>query len=208
MRITFRILLAALLLTAFLPTGTASAFLRATATIVDDETGEPIEGAIALAQWVKYSATLFEGGVPYAAKAKETTSDKDGKIYISGYWTLNPFASDRHLTVYKPGYALWNSDKDIIPVKDPPPKGFNRFTRVVRLVKFEKAAEEWKKIAYSESDKKYPRGLNYDFLGNCLETGLDTNVITLPTKFRQYEMPFVRQEDDQRRREYENSKKR
>jgi hypothetical protein len=207
MRITFRILLAALLLTAFLPTGTASAFLRATATIVDDETGEPIEGAIALAQWVKYSATLFEGGVPYAAKAKETTSDKDGKIYISGYWTLNPFASDRHLTVYKPGYALWNSDKDIIPVKDPPPKGFNRFTRVVRLVKFEKAAEEWKKIAYRESDKKYPRDLNYRFLGDCLESGLKRSSISMDKVFRGYEDPFLMQENAQRRREYENSKK-
>jgi hypothetical protein len=55
MHITSRILFAALLLAAFLPSSTASAFFGATATIVDDETGEPIEGAIALAQWMKYS---------------------------------------------------------------------------------------------------------------------------------------------------------
>ena len=207
MRMTLRILLAALLLTAVLTPGTASAFFGATATIVDNETGEPIEGAIALAQWVKYKPTGLEGGIPYAAKAKETVSDKNGKIYISGYWTSNPFACERHLTVYKPGYALWNSEKYIIPVKNPPSKGFNRFTKVVRLVKFEKAAEEWKKIAYAESDKKYPRGLNYDFLGNCLESGLKRSTITIDKVVDQYEMPFVRYEEAQKRREYENSKK-
>ena len=207
MRMTFRILFAALVLAAFLPCNTASAFFGATATIVDDETGEPIEGAIALAQWVKYKPTGLEGGIPYAAKAKETVSDKNGKIYISGYWTLNPFAYERHLTVYKPGYALWNSEKKNYRIKNPPSKGFNRFTKVVRLVKFEKAAEEWKKIAYSESDKKYPRHLNYRFLGNCLESGLKRSTITIDKVVDQYEMPFVRQEEAQKRREYENSKK-
>ena len=99
MRTTFRILIAALLLAVFLTPNTALAFFGATATIVDDDTGEPIEGAIALVQWVKYKPTGLEGGIPYAAKAKETVSDKKGKIYISGYWTFYPFASDRHLTV-------------------------------------------------------------------------------------------------------------
>jgi len=198
---------AALVLTCLPCTPALAWFGSPTAIIVDDETGEPIEGVIALAQWVKYKPTFLEGGIPYAARAKEITSDKNGKIYISGYWTWNPFACDRHLTVYKPGYALWNSEKKYYRIKNPPSKGFNRFTKVVRLVKFKKAAEEWKKIAYSESDKKYPRHLNYDFLGNCIEPGLDTNVITLQKKFRQYEMPFVRYEEAQKRREYEKSKK-
>jgi len=192
---------------ACLPCGTASAFFGATATIVDDETGEPIEGAIALAQWVKYKATLFEGGIPYAAKAKETVSEKEGKIYIRGYWTWNPFACERHLTVYKPGYALWNSEKDVIPVKNPPPKGFNRFTKVVRLVRFEKAAEEWKKIGYSEFEKKYPRKVQSSFLDKCFESGIDTNVITMVKVFRNYEMPFIMEESDQMRRRYEKTKK-
>jgi len=206
MRKAKRIILIALML-ACLPCGTASAFFGATATIVDDETGEPIEGAIALAQWVKYKATLFEGGIPYAAKAKETVSEKEGKIYIRGYWTWNPFACERHLTVYKPGYALWNSKKDIIPVKDPPPKGFHRFKKVVRLVKFEKAAEEWKKIGYSEFEKKYPRKVQSSFLDKCFESGIDTNVITMVKVFRNYEMPFIMEESDQMRRRYEKTKK-
>jgi len=206
MRKAKRIILIALML-ACLPCGTASAFFGATATIVDDETGEPIEGAIALAQWVKYKATLFEGGIPYAAKAKETVSEKEGKIYIRGYWTWNPFACERHLTVYKPGYALWNSEKDVIPVKNPPPKGFNRFTKVVRLVRFEKAAEEWKKIGYSEFEKKYPRKVQSSFLDKCFESGIDTNVITMVKVFRNYEMPFIMEESDQMRRRYEKTKK-
>ena len=209
MRKAQRIIIVALVL-AFLPCGTASAFFGATATIVDDDTGEPIEGAIALAQWMKYSylRNPLEGGTHYLTKAKETTSNKKGKIYISGYWSLIPFTGTPHLTVYKLGYALWNSKKDIIPVKDPPPKGFHRFKKVVRLVKFEKAAQEWKKIAYSESDKKYPRQLNYRFSGDCFESGLDGNAITMDKVIDQYEMPFVRQEKAQQRREYEKSRKR
>jgi hypothetical protein len=187
-------------------TGTASAFFGATATIVDDETGEPIEGAIALAQWVKYKPTFLEGGIPYAAKAKETVSDKNGKIYISGYWTSNPFASDRHLTVYKPGYALWNSEKYIIPVKNPPSKGFNRFTKVVRLVKFEKAAEEWKKIAHAEFERKRPRASNLRFLSMCLESNLDRNAITIDKVVHKNEWPLVRNEEIKMRREHEKSK--
>jgi hypothetical protein len=200
MRTTFRILFAALLLAAFLPCNTASAFFGATATIIDDQTGEPIEGAIALAQWVKYKPTGLEGGIPYAARAKETVSDKDGKIYISGYWTSNPFASDRHLTVYKPGYALWNSEKYIISVKNPPSKGFNRFTKVVRLVRFEKAAEEWKKIAHSEYVGSRPRRLNLRFLSMCLESNLDRNAITIDKVVHNNEISLVREEENKLRR--------
>ena len=82
MRRTYRILLVAFLLAAFLPCGTALAWFGSpTAIIVDDETGEPIEGAIALAQWIKTKFN-FEGGFTYVSKARETVSDKEGKIYI------------------------------------------------------------------------------------------------------------------------------
>jgi hypothetical protein len=200
MRITFRILIAALVLAAFLPCNTALAFFGATAIIVDDETGEPIEGAIALAQWMKTSYHPMNGFSSYLTKAKETTSNKKGKIYISGYWSLIPFKGKPHLTVYKPGYALWNSEKDAIPVKNPPPKGFNRFTKVVRLVKFEKAAEEWKKIGYSEFDRKRPRALNLRFLSMCLDSDLNRNAITIDKVVDSNEWPFVRAEENKLRR--------
>ena len=203
-----RILMVALLLAAVLPPGTASAFGSPTAIIVDDETGAPIEGAIALAQWMKYSwlRRWMEGGTYYLTKAEETVSDKEGKIYIKGYWNDFSFSGKPHLTVYKPGYALWNSDIDIIPVEDPPPKGFNRFTKVVRLVKFEKAAEEWKKIAYTDYERKRPRALNLRFLSMCLDSDLNRNAITIDKVVDSNEWPFVREEENKLRSEHENSK--
>jgi len=77
----------------------------------------------------------------------------------------------------------------------------------VRLVKFEKAAEEWKKIGYSEFEKKYPRKVQSSFLDKCFESGIDTNVITMVKVFRNYEMPFIMEESDQMRRRYEKTKK-
>jgi hypothetical protein len=154
MRTTFRILIVALLLTAFLPCGMASALgdKEPTAIIVDDETGEPIEGAIALAQWIKTKFN-FEGGFTYISKAREIVSDKEGKIHIRTYWMWIPFTGDTTLTLYKPGYALWHSELDAVPRSVYKPKDFSSGNNVVRLVKFEKAAEEWKELAYSEFKK-------------------------------------------------------
>jgi hypothetical protein len=208
MQRTLRILIVSLALAAFLPCGTASAWgdKEPTAIIVDDETGDPIEGAIALAQWVKKTFN-FEGGIPYAAKARETVSNKEGKIYIRGYWMWIPFTGETTLTVYKPGYALWNSEKKAVYPLEYQPREFSSSNNIVRLVKFEKAAVEWKKTGYTENAKKYPRQLQYEFLGDCFESDLDTNAITMQKIFRRHELPLVKKEEAQRRREYEDSKK-
>jgi len=173
-----------------------------TAIIVDAETGEPIEGAIALAQWVKKTFN-FEGGIPYAAKARETVSDKEGKIYIRGYWMWIPFTGETTLTVYKPGYALWNSEKEAVYPREYQPKDFSSSKNVVRLVKFEKAAQEWKKIVSTEYKRKRPRGLQFTFLIMCFESRLDTNVITMDEVFERYEDSLRTQENDQAWREHE-----
>jgi hypothetical protein len=190
----------AFVLAAVLPFGAASAFGGPTAIIVDDETGEPIEGAIALAQWVKYKPTFLEGGIPYAAKARETVSDKDGKIYIKGYWTWNPFACERHLTVYKPGYALWNSEKGAINNYEP--KNLSSTYNLVRLVKFEKAAEEWLKVDIG-GGQRYPHRLQSSFFGKCLELDWEKYPITIDEVFRGHEGRFIQQES---RRLYEENK--
>jgi len=208
MRIISRILLVALLLAAFLPCGTALAWFGSpTAIIVDDETGQPIEGAIALAQWVKHKSTFFEGGIPYAARAEEEVSDKEGKIYIKGYRTFNPFACERHLTVYKPGYALWNSKKEVIPVKDPLPKEFSSSKNTVRLVKFEKAAEEWEEKSTGDVAGKRPHEFHSMFLGDCFELDLDTNSISMQDVFWKQEGSFINKEKEIMWREYDNAKK-
>jgi hypothetical protein len=199
-----RILIVTLLLAAFLPCA-ALAFGGPTAIIVDDETGEPIEGAIALAQWIKTKFN-FEGGFTYVSKARETVSDKEGKIHITGYWMWIPFTGKPTLTVYKPGYALWNSEEEAVPRPVYKPKDFSSSNNVVRLVKFEKAAAEWRELAHTEFQGKYPHILHSYFLSKCFETDLDTDAITLDDVFDRYEMPFRRQEYEQRRSEYEKSK--
>jgi len=83
------------------------------------------------------------------------------------------------------------------------PRDFSSSNNVVRLVKFEKAAAEWKELGYTELDRKYPRHRHYYFLGDCFETDLDTNAITLDKVFERYEDKFLMQEKEQMRREHE-----
>ena len=112
---------------------------KPTAIIVDDETGEPIEGAVVLAQRIKHSITKrawWEGGTTYTARAEEVFSDEQGRIVIPWYWSRNPFAGKRNLLVYKPGYALWDSDTTIFK-KPRDQSEFTRSKRVIRMLKFE-----------------------------------------------------------------------
>jgi len=83
-----------------------------TAVVVDADTGEPIEGAVAIAIWRKHStkeAAWFEGGKMIPVRIEEVISDKEGKIYIEGFWGWF-FFENRYprLNIYKPGYILWD----------------------------------------------------------------------------------------------------
>ncbi len=44
------------------------------------------------------------------AKFVEGTTGEDGLIAVPGFWTRNPFAKERTLTVYKPGHVMWNQE--------------------------------------------------------------------------------------------------
>jgi len=114
-----------------------------TATVIDAETGAPIEGAIALAQWFSSSAVIPEGRFENLDKAKESFSDKDGKVNIGGFWGL--FSNGR-LTVYKPGYVLWDS-KEICPIYEKR-TDFDDQHRTVQLLKFDNEAARWLKEKY------------------------------------------------------------
>jgi len=76
-------------------------------TVVDDETGAPIEGAVIAAKW-----TVTKGlpGLTYGQdyKLTEAVSNKEGKFKISG--TLNPFVDPPTVVIYKKGYVAWNND--------------------------------------------------------------------------------------------------
>ena len=82
-----------------------------TGTVVDSETGKPIEGAVVLVEWT------MEKGLPGLSntepyKVIEVITDKEGKFEVSG--VLNPLVDPPDITVYKKGYVAWNN-KFIFP---------------------------------------------------------------------------------------------
>lgn len=87
----------------FLTTG---CYATITGTVIDAETGKPIEGTVVLAQW-----TATKGfGLTYHERYKviETVTDKEGKFIVSG--VLNPFVDPPEVVIYKEGYVAWRND--------------------------------------------------------------------------------------------------
>ena len=90
---------------------TAKGYAGINGTVVDNDTGKPIEGAIVLVEWTKTK------GVPgmthtESYKVVEKVTNNVGKFTISG--VLNPLVSRPNITVYKKGYVAWNN-KFIFP---------------------------------------------------------------------------------------------
>lgn len=101
-------MLLSLISLAFIP----ACYAEITGTIVDAETGEPIEGAVVLVEWTE------EKGLPgllyhESYKVIEVVSDKDGKVKIEN-GVFNPTVEPPDVTVYKKGYVAWNN-KFIFP---------------------------------------------------------------------------------------------
>jgi len=119
-----------------------------TAIVVDDETGKPIEGAVALAIWRGYKDDCtfvqgIEGGCWGFKKAEEALSDKEGNVSIKDFWktTKGPgkwgSASDPRLTVYKFGYVCWDQKEIFVPKwKWGNRNDFDKQHRIVRLKKW------------------------------------------------------------------------
>jgi len=78
-----------------------------TGTVVDAETGEPIEGAVVLVEWI---ITKGLPGMSYGEtyEVKEALTNKEGKVNISD--VLSPFVRSPRVTIYKKGYVAWNSE--------------------------------------------------------------------------------------------------
>lgn len=74
--------------------------------VIDAETGEPIEGAVAIAEWTKTKGL----GLTYTKSMKvvEAVSDKEGNIELEGCYS--PFVNPPHLTIYKKDYVAWNNE--------------------------------------------------------------------------------------------------
>ncbi len=111
-----------------------------TATIIDNETGKPIEGAVAIAIWRKTSTkdrAWFEGGTEIPSRIEEAVSDKNGNIFIKKFWNWHLLETHYpRLTVYKFGYVCW--DQIFIMGQKEDRKDFNKESRIVRMVKWSK----------------------------------------------------------------------
>jgi len=114
-----------------------------TAIIVDADSGEPIEGAVAIAIWRKHSikeAAWFEGGKMVPVRIEEAISDKEGNVYFEGFWDWHLFENRYpRLTVYKFGYVCWDQKQLFTPVEGSTiRKDFDEENRVVRMEKWPK----------------------------------------------------------------------
>lgn len=78
--------------------------------VVDADTGNPIGGAVVLAQW----ASSHGLGLTYhtISKTTETETDRDGRFSISGNY--NPLDDPPVLIICKKGYVPWRNDKDFM----------------------------------------------------------------------------------------------
>lgn len=116
-----------------------------TATVIDDETGKPIVGAVAIAIWRKHSNTegaWFEGGADVPYKIEEVVSDNNGNLFIPGFWDKHFFKNRYpHLTVYKPGYVCW--DQQFIYVSEHKWNKRNDFSERSNVIKMKKWPKEF-----------------------------------------------------------------
>ncbi|MGH7331185.1 MAG: hypothetical protein ACREKS_00275 [Candidatus Rokuibacteriota bacterium] len=93
------------------PPGTYSA-KEITATVVDDEHEQPLEGVIVVAQWVLYVAGLGHGGHGPRLHVAEAVTDSAGRLHFPGWGPKPnpryPFSRlvnrDPVLSFFKPGY--------------------------------------------------------------------------------------------------------
>ncbi len=76
-------------------------------TVVDAETGKPVEGAIVLVGWSR-TVNVIGFSTTKTVKVAEVVSDEDGKVKVPGIisYAVNP----PYITVYKKGYVAWSNE--------------------------------------------------------------------------------------------------
>jgi len=84
--------------------------------VLDAESKEPIEGAVVVVAYNKYTVGPF-GRNSSVIEAKETLTDKNGEFYFPAYTTLiQPFSGEdlAEFIIFKPGYGNF-PNKQITP---------------------------------------------------------------------------------------------
>jgi hypothetical protein len=113
-----------------------------TATIIDNETGKPIEGAVAIAIWRKTSTkdrAWFEGGTEIPSRIEEAVSDKNGNIFIKKFWNWHLLETHYpRLTVYKFGYVCWDQKLIMREGSSEKRNDFNKYSRIIKMMKWPK----------------------------------------------------------------------
>ena len=79
---------------------------KITGTVVDAETGRPIEGAVVLAEWTKTHGIGDHQTEVY--KVIEKLTDSAGKVTLEGVPDI--LIAPPGVTVYKKGYVAWNNE--------------------------------------------------------------------------------------------------
>jgi hypothetical protein len=75
--------------------------------VVDGVTGNPLAGAVVLAQWTKTHG--FPGLTSHTVyKIEETETDKEGAFSLPG--TYSPTVDPPKMVIYKKGYVPWRND--------------------------------------------------------------------------------------------------
>jgi hypothetical protein len=105
---------ALLLLAAFFSCCSGCYYPGTTGRVVNSATGQPIEGAVVVAQWTQ------QRGIPGLQyhnmhKITETLTDKDGRFALSG--TSGLLIDPPEMVIYKAGYIPWRNDLEFPNLK-------------------------------------------------------------------------------------------
>jgi hypothetical protein len=77
--------------------------------IVDEETGQPLEGVVVVAEWKLYSQGIGHGGHSGTINTIEVLSDKEGKYFIPA-WGPRPRPPFAYLDHLDPELKIFKSD--------------------------------------------------------------------------------------------------
>ncbi len=120
--------------------------------VIDAETKEPIEGAVAVAVYTKKTIGIAES-YTVIIDVKETLTDKNGEFHFPSYTTITQPLSWEYVTdfiIYKPGYGNFPNGR-VYPIKGMDIGFEDFFSGAIGVVKDILFREPWK--AGAESTK-------------------------------------------------------
>lgn len=147
-------------------------------TVVDAETGQPVEGAVVLAEWTKQIG--IGDYHTESIRVVEAVTDKRGKFFIFG--PFHTFFDDRNVTIYKKGYVAW-SNRWIFP-DDEKRTDFHWGYNVFNLDRFKK---EYSYIKHTS------------FIHRAINLGLGTNKQLIAAAYYWEELEASKERDIHRK---------